>query len=330
MNRRGSLCCLLALGTATLPAWGQQAAKPARIMILAFGKAPSPIPPPSIFLAAFTQGLRELGYVEGRNIVLVRHWTPTGADDPDALAQELAALKPDVILAGGEPWARAAQRASDTIPIVLAYGGDPVAGGFAKSLARPGGNVTGIATLNEDTSPKLLDLLLTVVPGVSRVAVLANPSVPSHASVMGNLQGAARRAKVELLPVDVHEIAEMEPGFAKMARERIKAVVVLGDPQVFFHRRQIADLALKHGIAAVYPAKQHAEDGGLMSYGVNIADGFRRAASFVDRILKGAKPGDLPIEQATTLELVINMKTAKALGIAIPQSVLLRADRVIE
>lgn len=330
MNRRFALLGLLTLGAQARVARAQTATKPARVMILVFGKTPVPPPPRNVFGLAFVQGLRELGYVEGRNIVVEAYWTLTGVDDPTVLARELAARKPDVILATGELSARGAQRASSTIPIVLAYGGDPVAGGFANSLARPGGNMTGVATLNEDTSPKLLDLLLTVVPGIPRVAVLANPSAPSYASVTINLQDAARRAKVELLPVDVSKIAEIEPGFARIAREKLKAVVVLGDPLVFFQRRLIADVALKYGIVSVYPARQHVDDGGLLSYGVNIADGFRRAASFVDRILKGAKPGDLPIEQATTLELVINLKTAKLLGITIPQSLLLRADSVIQ
>ena len=330
MNRRDTLLGLLALGTSPLAARAQTATKPARILILAHGKAPVPPPPRSVFGLAFISGLQELGYVEGRNIVVETHWSLADAADSAALAKELVARKPDVILATGELSGRAAQRASSTIPIVLAYSGDPVAGGFAKSLSRPGGNVTGIATLNEDTSPKLLDLLLAAVPGVARVAVMANPSVPSYASVTKNLQDAARRATVELLQVDVRTIAEIDAGFARMAREKLKAVVVLGDPLVFAQRRQIADLALKYGIASVYPARQHVDAGGLLSYGVNIADGFRRAASFVDRILKGAKPGDLPIEQATTLELVINLKTAKTLGLAIPQSVLVRTDKVIE
>jgi putative ABC transport system substrate-binding protein len=259
--------------------------------------------------------------------VIERHWT---LGKGTVLVKELAALRPAVILASGEPSARAAQQAAPSVPIVLGYSGDPVAGGFARSLARPGGNVTGVATLNEDTSPKLLELALTVVPGPRRVAVLANPTVPSYASVLKNLQNAARQAKVDLLLAEVRDAAQIEGGFARIAQEKLRAVVVLGDPLVFQERRPIADLALKHQVASVYPAKEHVEAGGLISYGVNIADGFRRAAGFVDKILKGAKPGDLPIQQATTLELVINLKTAKALGITIPQSLLLRADRVIE
>ena len=327
MNRRDTLLGLLALGAGPLAARAQPAAKPARIIIPILGPPPASPPAVSPYLDAFKRGLGALGHIEGKTFVVERHWTLAKGED---LAKELAALKPTVILATGELSARAAQQAAPTVPIVLGYSGDPVAGGFAKSLARPGGNVTGIATLNEDTSPKLLELALAVVPEPRRVAVLANPTVPSYTSVLKNLQNAARQAKVDLLLIEARDAAEIDGGFARIAREKLRAVVVLGDPLVFQERRPIADLALKHQVASVYPAKEHVEAGGLISYGVNIVDGFRRAAGYVDKILKGAKPGDLPIQQAPTLELVINLKTARSLGLSIPQSVLLRADRVIE
>lgn len=330
MHRRESLYCLLALGAAAFPAMAQSAAQPARILIVVFGKRPDPIPPRSVYGLAFVEGMRALGYAEGRSYVLEVGWTLAKAEDLPVLASEFAVFKPDVILATGEISARAARQVTATIPIVLCYSGDPVAAGFAQSLARPGGNITGVATLNEDLSGKMLEMLLLAVPGSKRVGVLANPDAPSYASVLSNLRKAVGRAGASLLSVEARSEAEVEAGFLRMAREKIAGVVVLGDPLIFQQRRQIADLALKHRMASVYPAKEHVEAGGLLSYGVNIVDGFRRAASFVDRILKGAKPGDLPIEQATTLELVINLKTAKALGITIPQSVLVRADRVIE
>lgn len=332
MNRRGAIFTLAVLGAFPFRAQSQSGKKPARVTFLAW--ADLPVAPKvasyagSPYLAAFKKGMRELGYVEGRDIVFDVHVT-LSKSDPRDLAKELASLKTDVLF-GGELSARAAQKASPSIPFVLVYSSDPVAGGFAKSLARPAGNVTGIATLNSDTSPKLLELLLTAVPKLSRVAVLANPTEPSIDLVLKNLRGSARQANVELLVVEARSIAEIDSGFARIAREKAKGVVVLGDPLIFQARRQIADLALKHKIASVYPAKEHVEAGGLISYGVSLTDGFRRAATFVDRILKGAKPGDLPMEQATTLELAVNFKTARALGLAIPQSLLVRADRVIE
>ncbi len=330
MNRRDTVLTLLALGAAPLAAPAQPAAKPARIIVLTWGSPPASPPTASPYRNAFMRGLQELGHIDGKTFVFEPRWTLGKAENLPGLARELAAFKPDVILASGELSARAAQQAAPTVPIVLAYSGDPVAGGFAKSLARPGGNVTGLATLNEDTSPKLLELVLTVVPIPRRVAVLANPTVASYASVLKNLQDAARQAKVDLLSIEVRDAAEIDSGFARFAREKVRSVVVLGDPLIFQQRHQIADLASKYEMASVYPAKEHVEAGGLMSYGVNIADGFRRAAVYVDKILNGAKPGDLPIQQATTLELVINLKTAKALGLTVPQSIFLRADRVIE
>ena len=327
MNRRDTLLVLVALGTTPLASRAQPAAKSARIVVFGFGGPVTPAT--SVFFDAFKQGLRELGYIEGKNVVFERRSTSDPERLPD-LAKEIVALKPDVILATGETSGRAAQQATTTIPIVLAYSTDPVGGGFARSLARPGGNVTGLASLAGDLGPKLLELLLTVVPKLPRVAVLANPSVSSYAVVLKNLQDAAQSVSVNLLSLEAQSAVEIDNAFARMAREGVSAVVVPGDPLVFAQRHQIAELALKNKTASVFPARQHVDAGGLMSYGVNIKDGFRRAATFVDKILKGAKPGDLPFEQAMTLELAINLKTAKVLGIKFPQSVLVRADQVIE
>lgn len=332
MNRRDTLLGLLTLGTAPLAGWAQPAARPARIVWLLQGRPPgSPegVRTTKPFVEALKQGLQELGYIESKTFVFERRLSLGKAEDLPDLTRELAAFKPDVIIAN-EQFARVAQQAAPNVPIVLTYSGDPVASGLAKSLARPGGNVTGLATLNQDTSPKQLELLLAVAPESRHVAVLANPTVPSYAATLKNLQNAARHAKVDLVPIEVRAAAEIDGAFTRIAREKLRAVVVLGDTLVFVQRRQIADLALKYGVASIYPVKQHVEAGGLMSYGVNLADMFRRAATYVDKIIKGAKPGDLPIQQATTLELVINLKTAKSLGLNIPQSILLRADQVIE
>jgi putative ABC transport system substrate-binding protein len=328
MNRRDTLLGLLALGTSPLAARAQPAAKPARVIYLIFGPGPSS-PALNPYLEAFKQGLRDLGHREGKTFVAEIHWTLGRAENLPDLAKELAALKPDIILAS-ETAARAAQQAAPTVPIVLPWSGDPVATGFARSLARPGGNVTGMASLYQDTSAKLLELLLTAVPRIQRVAVVANPAAPYSASAVKSLGEAARQVNVNLLLIEPRSAADIDGGFARIAQEKVKAAVVVGEPLVFRQRKQISDLALKYGVASVYPAKEHVEAGGLLSYGMDLADSFRRAAGHADKILKGAKPGDLPIQQATKFELVINLKTAKALGLTIPQSLLLRADRVVE
>ena len=329
MNRREAVLTMLAVGAIPLAARAQAAAKPGRILYLIWGAPPPPPPAKNPYLDAFKEGLRELGYVEGTSFAVETRWSLGKAGNPVDLAKEIATFKPDVILST-ETAARAAQQAAPAAAIVLAWSGDPVGTGFAESLARPGGSVTGMAALYQDTSAKLLELLLTAVPKLPRVAVLANPTAPYYASALKNLADAARQVNLNLLLIDVRSAADIDSGFARIAQERVRAVVVVGEPLVFRQRRQIADLALHYQVASVYPAKEHVEAGGLMSYGISLADSFRRSAAFVDKILKGAKPGDLPIQQATTLELVINLKTAKALGLTIPQSVLLRADRVIE
>lgn len=328
MNRREAVLTVLAIAAMPLVARAQPAAKPARIMFLIWG-TPSVPPQRNLYLDAFKAGLRELGYVEGTGFVVETRWTLEKAGNPVDLAKEIATFNPDVILST-ETAARAAQHAVPAAAIVLGWSGDPVGTGFAKSLARPGGNVTGMAALYQDTSAKLLELLLTVVPRLPRVAVLANPAAPYYASALKNLEDAARRVNLNLLLVQVRSAEEIDSGFARIAQEKVRAVVVVGEPLVFRQRRKIADLALRYQVASVFPAKEHVEAGGLLSYGISLADSFRRAASFADKILRGAKPGDLPIQQATTLELVINLKTAKTLGLTIPQSILLRADRVIE
>ncbi len=280
---------------------------------------------------AFEDGLRELGYVEGRNIVFERRFAMGKQELLPDLAAELARLNVDVIVTGANPVIAAVKRATATIPVVMAVSRDPVGSGFIASLARPGGNITG---LTNDPTPEILgknlELLKEAVPKASRVALLWNPLPPGAETYRKEVESAARKLGVSLQVVEVRGRDEFEGAFAAMTRERADAVVVLPDPIFFTARIQIVALTTKHRLPTMYPQREFVEIGGLMSYGSNVASQFRRAAVYVDKILKGAKPGDIPVEQATKLDLVINLKTAQALGIKIPQSLLLRADRVIE
>jgi putative ABC transport system substrate-binding protein len=303
----------------------QQPTKTARIAVLGFTTPEGA----GFAIAALKQGLQELGYVEDRNAVFEIRWAGGKRERLSDLAKELVALKPDVIVATSTVTALAARRATTTIPIVVASAADPVGGGLVKSLARPGGNVTGLSNLSADFSPKLLEFLLAVVPRLSLVAVLSNSSNPINATIVRNIQIEAQRLNLNVLLIEAQAPAEIENAVARMARENAGALVVLSDPLFIGQRRQIAELASRNRMPSAFGVREHVEAGGLMSYGQNLPAQFRRAATYVDKILKGAKPADLPIEQATKLELVINLKTAKALGITIPQSVLVRADEVI-
>jgi putative ABC transport system substrate-binding protein len=240
------------------------------------------------------------------------------------------ALKPDVILAGTILTARPLQKATTTIPIVGTLTLDPVGNGLAKSLARPGGNFTGRASLGEDTSGKLLELLLAATPKLSRVGVLWNSVNPGHTAILKRLEAAAKSLGVSVLSIGVQNPSEIDNGLARMAQENIRGFISLQDALILKQGKQIAELALRYRMASIHTTKELAQDGGLISYGVSYTDEYKRAATFVDKILKGAKAGDIPIEQAMTFELVVNLKTAKALGIKIPPSLLLRADEVIE
>ena len=280
---------------------------------------------------ALDEGLRELGYVEGRNIVFERRFAEGRQERLPALAAELVRLNVDVILTGGNPVIAAVKQATATIPVVMAVSRDPVGTGFVASLARPGGNITGLSNdPGPDIHGKLLEFLKQAVPGTSRVAYLWNPVPPGAETYRKVIESAARKLGVTLQPAQVRGRNEFEGAFAAMVRERADAVVVASDPLLFPARSQIVLLAARHRLPAVYGNREYAEVGGLMSYGPNIAHLFRRAATYVDKILKGTKPGDLPVEQPTNFELVINLKTAKALGLTIPSSLLLRADHAIE
>jgi putative ABC transport system substrate-binding protein len=281
-------------------------------------------------LEAFRQGLRELGYVQGQNIAIESRWAEGKYDRYPALAADLVRLKVHVIVAVGGAATQAVQQATRTIPIVMSVVIDPLGSGLVSSLPRPGGNVTGLSMMAPDLVGKQLQVLKEVVPEVSRVALLWNPENPGSASQLREAEGAARTFGMRLQPLEARAPQEIDSAFAAMTKERAGALVVLADAILLNQRRQIAELAAKRRLPAVYPLREHAEVGGLMVYGANPLDLERRAATYVDRILKGTKPGDLPVEQPTKFELVINLKTAKALGLTIPPSLLLRADEVIE
>lgn len=279
---------------------------------------------------AFQGRMRELGYVEGNNLVIEWRFADGDYERLPGLAAELVRLQVDVIVAAGSPATVPVQKATTTIPIVMLTSIDPVAAGLVKSLARPGGNLTGISSLGGDISPKHLEMLLTISPRLSRVAVLVNPANPNHAAMLKNVQTAAQKANVKVLPVEARTPQEIENAFSRIAKENIRAIIVELDSLFIQQRRQIAGLAVKSRMSSIATFREYVEEGGLISYGDNQADQFRNAAVVVDKILKGARPGDLPVEQSTKFDLVINRKTAKTIGITVPESVLFRADKVIE
>jgi putative tryptophan/tyrosine transport system substrate-binding protein len=326
IRRRDLTIALLGVHALAAPLGAQaQPAKPARVGVLGTSSPETG----GYLVDAFTRRLRELGYVEGKNVGFEIRWARGHLERLPELAQELVALNPDVIFTTTGNGALAVRQATTQTPIVFGSSEDPVAGGLAQSLARPGGNATGLSTIGSDTSPKLLEFLLAAVPGLSRLAVLSDPSDATTTAALKNLQTAAQSLNVDVIAFDAADPAEIESGFARMTREHAGAVLVSSATRFFFQRRLIADLALRHRLPSVSAMREITESGGLMSYDRNQAVSSQRAADYVDKILKGAKPGDLPIEKATRLELVINLKTAKALGLTIPQSLLLRADKVI-
>src|SRR5438477_2963403 len=331
MRRREFITFLGGLAAAwPITARAQQAAKVARIGYLASDLASSPHQH-----EAFRQGLRDLAYVEGRNVVIEYRDAEGKIERHPALAAELVALKVDVIVTENSTLAaRVAKQATTTIPIVFTSVGDPLESGLVTSLARPGGNVTGLSSLGPELVGKRLELLKEGVPGVSRVAVLWLPGALGERTDKDMLTAAdvaARVLGVRLQFVEAaRDPADFDRAFSDMTSARAGALTVLPSNRFERDRRRLVDLAAKNGLPAVYTSREFVDAGGLMSYGANQPDLFRRAATYVDKILKGAKPGDLAVEQPTTFELVINLKTAKALGLTIPQSVLARADEVIQ
>jgi len=314
---------LLAL---SVPAEAQQPAKVPRIGFLS-GASPSA---QLARIEAFRQGLRELGYVEGKNIVIEYRYAEAKLDRLPALAAELVRLKVDIIVTAGSPATRPAKEATATIPIVMAQDPDPVGNGFVASLARPGGNITGLATLAPEISGKQLELLKEIVPKLSRVAVLGTSTRPGTAQSLKETELAAGALGVKLQYLDVLGPKDIETAFRAASKGRADAVLVLGSPVFTFQRTQIVELAVKSRLPAIYWRSDFVEAGGLMTYGVNVNDLDRRAATYVDKILKGAKPADLPVEQPKKFELIINLKAAKQIGLTIPPNVLARADRVIK
>ena len=278
----------------------------------------------------FTQGMRELGYVEGKNLVIEWRSAEGKIERLPDLAAELARLKVDVLAAAGTPATLAVQKATTTIPIVMISVADPVGNGLVKSLARPGGNATGVSNMVAELGPKHLEMLLSMVSKLSRVAVLFNPTNVANVALLKNIQAATQRVSVKIVPAEVRSPQEIENAFSMMTRQNAGAVIAGQDPSLVQQRHQIAELAMKNRLPSISGYREYAEAGGLMSYGASLADIYRRSATYVDKILKGAKPADIPVEQPTKFELVINRKTAKALGLIIPQSLLISADKVIE
>ncbi len=278
--------------------------------------------------AALQQGMRDLGYVEGKDFVLEWRSVEGKYERFSEIVAEL--VKVDVIVTGVTAALPALQRTTSTIPIVMAYSTDPVGNGLVASLAHPGGNITGLAGSSDDSSPKQLELLTAVNPNVSRIGLLGNPDTETYSSVLKRAQDAAQKVGLSIVPIEARNRQEIENAFAVFAKERISAIMVASDAILFGQRQRIAELALNNRLPTMFSLREYAEAGGLMSYGENIADFFRRSAFYVDKIFKGAKPGELPIEQPTRFNLVINRKTADALGITIPPQLYIFADEVIE
>jgi putative ABC transport system substrate-binding protein len=327
---RRKLLVALGLGalSAALPSFAEQQGKVWRIGFLYFGSRRSALE--SGRYDAFLQGMRELGYLEGKHFVVEARFAEGKDELVPSLASEIVRSKIDVIVATGTAVYAALKRSTNTIPVVITVTSDPIGDGFAASLARPGGNFTGLSTGNVELFPKQIELLRITVPKLSRLAMLWNPANPGHPARVSAMRTIAQKAGIRALPVEARSYEEIERGFSEMSREHAQAVVVLNDTFFVQQFQQIAALAMKHRLPSIYGAVEYAESGGLMGYGQNVADNFRSAATFVDKILKGAKPGELPFEQPMRLRLVINRRTAKAIGLAIPQELLLRADRVIE
>jgi putative ABC transport system substrate-binding protein len=281
-------------------------------------------------IEAFRQGLRELGYVEGKNIVIEWRSAEGKTERVPALAAELVGLKVNVIVSGGPLVTRAAKEASSTIPIVMAFDNDPVGNDFVASLARPGGNITGLSNLAPEISGKRLELLKEIIPRLSRVAVFGNSNEPGNPQSLREIELAAGAFGVQLQHLDVRDPKDIETAFRAATKGRADAVLVLTSLVMNFRQKQIADLAIKSRLPSIYYATEFVEAGGLMTYGASITDLYRRAATYVDKILKGRKPADLPVEQPTKFELIINLKAAKQIGLTIPPNVLARADRVIK
>ena len=330
MNKRRKLVFALGAGAVgvTFTSFSQQQGKVWRVGFLA--QRHLDFLDSDFSYGPFRQGMRELGYVEGKNLVMEWRSAEGKSELLPGLAAELVRLNVDALAASGTPATVAAQKATTTIPIIMIAVADPVANGLVKSLARPGGNTTGNSGVFADLGPTLLEILFDMVPKLSSVAILKNPSNPGQDTMLKNIQPAAQKFGVKILPVEARTPQDIEQAFSTMAREKSGAVIVLQNPLFQQQKSQIVKLAAEHRLPTTTMYREYVEAGGLMSYGANLKSIYRRAASYVDKVLKGAKPGDIPVEQPTLFELVINVKTAKALGLKIPNSILVRADKVIE
>jgi len=318
---------LLAVATVGPPADAQQASKTAKIGILS-ATTPAALAPS---VEAFKQGLRELGWVEGKSFVLEVRYGEGKVERLSELARELVALKMHVIVTPADLSIAAIKRETQTIPIVMALSSDPVGAGFVASLARPGGNITGLSNISPELSGKRVELLREAVPGLSRLALLWNPEVRGAVLDYKEAASAARSLRVEVQSVEVSRAEDLDRAFSTITSWRAQALMLPGiNPVGFANRAQIVSFAQRNRLPSMFPTKEYVDSGGLMSYGPSLVDLFRRAAGYVDKILKGAKPADLPVQQPTKFELVINLKTAKALGLTLPQSLLRRADDVIQ
>jgi len=284
-----------------------------------------------VFVREFRRGLKDLGWVEGQNIVIEWRFAGGRAERLPDLAAELVRLRVDLIVVPSTPTALAAKNATKTIPLVTVGGGDPVELGLVASLARPGGNITGLSSnLGPEIAGKQLEVLKETVPKVSRMAVLWNPTTPGNALALREAEITARALAVELQLLEARSASDFDGAFAAMTTRRAGALLILGDVMFTTHRRRLAALAVKSRLPAIYGGREFVDEGGLLCYGAKLSDNFHRAAVYVDKILKGAKPGDLPIERPTTFQLVVSLKTARALGLTIPPSLLQRADQVID
>ena len=325
MDRRSFLggVAATALIAAPAAARAQQAGKVWRIGFLGFGSGPNE------FVAAFREQLRSLGYIEGRNLLIEYRWPAGNAVRLPEMAAELVRLEVDIIVTQATQPVTAAKRATSTIPIVMTAPSDAVGSGLVASLARPGGNVTGMTYLSNELAGKRLQLLREVVPKITRVAVLVLKNSPVTPPILEQFTMAARQMGITLVVREENEADALASAFASMQRERVQAIFVQQTPFTNENRRRIVELVAQHRLPSMFEARSHVDEGGLLSYGPSLIEMFRRAAFYVDRIFKGAKPADLPVEQPDKFEMVVNLKTAKALGLTIPQSVLARANEVI-
>lgn len=315
-------------GAAVAGSFAARAQQPGKVWRIGFLRYTAPI---AAHLAAFRHGLRELGYVEGRNVVIEERYASGVYDRLPLLVAELIALKPDVIVIDGTATAKVVQTATNSVPIVFTLAVDPVADGLAASMSRPGGIFTGLTlSVGYELAGKRVDLLKEVVPGVTRVAVLANPVNPTNAAYLATARNSSTILGLQIEPFEVHAASDLSNAFSSMMMWRADGLITLNDAMFFSQRDRISQLAASSGLPAIYPESEFVRAGGLMAYGPSVSDLFQRAATYVHKILNGARPADLPFEQPTKFELIFNLKTAKALGLTIPESFMTRADEVIE